>query len=248
MDDTLVLCYHGLSARWPSTLAVDPARFEEQLDGLLRRGYRGVTLDQAVFGSRGPKSLAVTFDDGFRSVITEGFPILQRLGFPATVFVCTDWVDSEEPMRWAGIEQWAGTHPEELISLSTQELGSLIDAGWEVGSHTRSHPRLPEIEDTELAVELAGSRAECERRLGIACRSLAYPYGDRDERVISAAADAGYEIAVTMDVELASPLRWPRVGVFPRDTPARFRLKVSPWIRRLRVRGMPTALPARRHG
>ena len=73
------------------------------------------------------------------------------------------------------------------------------DAGWEVGSHTRSHPRLSQVEDdAELADELEGSRRVCEERLGRPCQSIAYPYGDHDERVVAAAGRAGYRYGLTL--------------------------------------------------
>jgi peptidoglycan/xylan/chitin deacetylase (PgdA/CDA1 family) len=140
-------------------------------------------------------------------------------------------------MVWPGIESWAaGGDARELIPMSWNELGELADAGWEVGSHTSTHPRLTRCDDATLERELRGSRERCEDRLGRPCRSLAYPYGDVDERVAAAAADAGYTTACTLPDRLhpPSPLQWPRVGVWRGDTDARFRLKVSPGFRRLR--------------
>ena len=71
-------------------------------------------------------------------------------------------------------------------------LAELADAGWEVGSHTRSHPRLPQVDDAALARELGDSRELIAERLGRPCESIAYPYGDFDERVVRATAAAGY--------------------------------------------------------
>ena len=88
--DTLVLCYHGISERWPSDeLAVSPATLGRQVELLLERGYRGVTFADAVRGSAG-KLMAVTFDDAFHSVLALARPILDRLGVPGTVFVPTE--------------------------------------------------------------------------------------------------------------------------------------------------------------
>lgn len=236
MPDVLVLCYHALSERWPAALSTTPERFEEQLELLLRRGYRPVTLEQAVLDPPG-KALAVTFDDAYRSVLELAHPIMDRLGVPGTVFAPTDWVGREEAMRWDGIDQWlGGPHEQELLCLGWPELRELAAAGWEVGSHTCSHPRLTTVDDATLAAELRDSRAACEEGLGRPCRSIAYPYGDVDARVMAAARDAGYEVAASLPKRHGSrdPLDWPRVGVYNVDDLRRFKLKVSPLVRRLR--------------
>ena len=83
--------------------------------------------------------------------------------------------------------------------------------------------------------------------LGRPCVSLAYPYGEADDRVVRAAAAAGYEAACLVGGgrASASPLAWPRVGLSSRDGWTGFRLKVSPAVRSLRatplVRPLETA-------
>ena len=71
----------------------------------------------------------------------------------------------------------------ELAVMGWGELARLAEVGWEIGSHTRTHPGLPRLDDEPLRDELEGSRAEVEEHLGRPCRSLAYPYGDLDGRV-----------------------------------------------------------------
>jgi peptidoglycan/xylan/chitin deacetylase (PgdA/CDA1 family) len=237
MTDVLVLAYHAVSERWPADLSVTPDRLDAQLALLTARGYRGATLHQALTDPPAAKTVAVTFDDGFRSVATLAFPILRRHGLPGTVFVATDHVGTGEPMRWPGIDQWCGgEHEPELLALDWSELAMLAGAGWEVGSHTRSHPHLTRIDDARLEDELRGSKQACEQGLSLPCRTLAYPYGDHDARVVAAARAAGYEAACTLPEEFCSDdvLRTPRVGVYHGDGDAIFRLKVSAWTRRAR--------------
>jgi peptidoglycan/xylan/chitin deacetylase (PgdA/CDA1 family) len=237
MSDTLVLCYHAVSERWPAALSITPERLEHHLRLLVRRGYRGATFSEAVGGGERGKTLAVTFDDAFASVLRLGRPVLAELGLPGTVFVPTAFPDAGRPLRWPGIEQWVdGPHGEELEPMSWGELRGLADAGWEIGSHTRTHPHLTQIDDERLADELEGSRADCEARLGLPCRSLAYPYGDVDRRVVAAAAAAGYGAAGALPDRMTPErvLEWPRVGVYHVDAPWRFRLKASAAGRRAR--------------
>ena len=238
MSDVLVLCYHAVSEEWPAALSVTPRRLERQLAGLVARGYRGATFRDAVLNPTASRTLAVTFDDAYRSVIDLAGPILRDLQIPATVFVPTAFAGTEQPMAWPGIDQWLeGPHEDELMPMSWEELGRLADEGWEVGSHTRTHPRLPEIDRAALREELQLSRAECERRLSTPCTSLAYPFGDHDVAVVEAAREAGYSAAGTLPSRFRSPsaLRWPRVGIYHGDSELRFRCKASRAVRRLRA-------------
>jgi peptidoglycan/xylan/chitin deacetylase (PgdA/CDA1 family) len=236
LSDTIVLCYHAVSERWPASLSVTPQAFERQLELLVRRGYEGVTFREAALGQPRGKRMAVTFDDAYLSVLELGRPILDRLGVPATVFVPTDWPERGEPMHWPGIDHWMRTDYEpELRPLTWDQLSALRAHGWEIGSHTQSHPHLTELDDGALERELRESRAECARRLG-SCTTIAYPYGDYDSRVVAAAERAGYEAGCTLPARIhpARPLEWPRVGVYHEDSERRYRLKVSRAVRAVR--------------
>jgi peptidoglycan/xylan/chitin deacetylase (PgdA/CDA1 family) len=237
MGDALVLCYHAVSERFPAPLSVTPAALHAQLSMLAERGYRGVTFTQLVQGPRDGRRLAVTFDDAYASVAQLARPILDELGMPGTVFVPTGHVGTGHPMAWPGIDRWHGTeHEGELVGMSWEDLRALSAAGWEVGSHTRSHPRLTGLGNDELRAELEGSRRECEEALGEACVSIAYPYGDVDSRVAAAAGAAGYRTGAALPgrPHRAESLRWPRVGVYHGDGKGRFRLKASCTLRALR--------------
>ena len=238
MADVLVLCYHALSERFPAALSVMPAAFERQLALLKRSGYRGVTFAEAV-EARSGRVVAVTFDDAFLSVLRVAKPLLDAVGYPATVYAPTAYLDTpERPLKWDGIDQWhGGEHEHELLPMSWDQLGELADAGWEVGSHTHTHPHLSQVtDDRALRDELAESKATVEQRLGRPCTTLAYPYGDYDERVVAAAGAAGYAAAGTLPARLHSvrALAWPRVGIYRVDDERRFRLKASRTMRRLR--------------
>jgi peptidoglycan/xylan/chitin deacetylase (PgdA/CDA1 family) len=237
MTDVLVLCYHAVSPTWDADLSVTPDAFEQQLALLLRRGWRGATFRQAVERPPSRRTLAITFDDAFLSVLERAYPILSRLGLPATVFAPTSFTARRQPLSWQGIDHWAKTpHAGELECMSWEDLKRLADSGWEIGSHTRTHPRLTQLDDDELRQELEDSRRECAEAIGQPCDSLAYPYGDADERVARRAADAGYACAGALSSSLArlGPHRWPRVGIYHGDSYPRFWLKVfTPmrWVR-----------------
>lgn len=238
MPASIVLCYHSISPSWPTTLAVTPDRLRWQLRALLRRGYYSATFFDVVSDPRGPPRVAVTFDDAYRSVGEHALPILHELGMVGTVFAPTDHVGTGEPMSWPGIEHWAGgAHRDELIALNWAELRRLAAHGWEIGSHTCSHARLTQLDPAALTHELRDSRSACETHLDRPCRSLAYPYGDVDDRVAEAAGRAGFTAGAAMAA--SGPLRCPRIGVYPVDAGWRFQLKLSRSARRLRAAFRP---------
>jgi peptidoglycan/xylan/chitin deacetylase (PgdA/CDA1 family) len=239
MADTFALCYHAVSEDWPADLSLTPDALDRHLGQLARRGYAGLPAREALGAAPPGRAVAITFDDAYRSVLELAKPILDRYGMRASVYVPTDWAGRDEPMIWPGIEQWhGGPHEHELLCMSWDELRALADAGWEVGSHTRSHPRLNEVaDDAALDDELAGSRAACEEAMGRPCESIAYPYGAHDERVLEAAGRAGYRLGLTLPVAFPEPrpLAWPRLGVYHPDDGWRWRLKVARPMRWLRT-------------
>jgi peptidoglycan/xylan/chitin deacetylase (PgdA/CDA1 family) len=248
MSDLLILCYHAVSADWPTEFSVRPERLEAQLRFLIRRGYRPATLTDALDRRPTGRTLVVSFDDAYRSVIERALPVLSRHGAPATVFAPTSYVGGGERMSWSALSRWAGTPFEaELRCMSWDDLRALAAAGWEVGSHSATHPDLTALGDAELDAELSGSRAACEEALQRPCTSLAYPFGAHDRRVAERAQAVGYEAAVILDGHLAiapqslvrpgrpaEMLSLLRAGIYRGDGWPRFLAKTSLSARRLR--------------
>ena len=106
MGDVLVLCYHAVSERWPAVFALSAERIERQVTTLLRQGYVGATFRDAVLNPPAARTLAITFDDAFRSVHVKAGPVLRSLGIPGTVFVPTALVGGRA--RWHGPAPIAG--------------------------------------------------------------------------------------------------------------------------------------------
>ncbi len=239
-NDVLVLGYHAVSDDWTSDLSVATDVLERQLRTLVRRGYRGATFREAMADPGEGRIVVVTFDDAYRSVAERAVPILDKLGLPGTVFVPTAYAGGNELASWSGVDVYLETrHVRELEVMDWSELRSLTTLGWEIGSHTCSHPMLTRLAEEDLAHELLQSREECEHHLGVECHSIAYPYGDTDARVVAATARAGYVAAAGLPparrLHRSSPLNWPRIGIYFGDGPMRFNAKVSPAGRRLRT-------------
>jgi peptidoglycan/xylan/chitin deacetylase (PgdA/CDA1 family) len=236
--EPVVLAYHALSP-YPNPLSADTACFADQMRTLLRKGWRPVLFRDVVAGRAPHQSFAVTFDDGFRSVYDRGRPVLNELAVPATVFLPTARIGLDEPLCWPGLTP----HPmpaDEMLPMSWDQVRELVADGWEVGSHTLTHPRLPSTPADRQRVELRESRQVCAAQTGQPCTSLAYPFGEADRGVVSAAQEAGYSGAATMaKLPLTGPLAVPRIGVYSHDTHTRFAVKVS---RPLRTKAAARAL------
>ncbi len=230
MSKALVLCYHAVSSSWNAPLAIGAQTLERQITLLLRLGWTAARFSDAVLEPKAAKTLAITFDDAYASVTDQAVPLLRELGVPGTVFVPTTYVTHHRPLAWDGTDQWLKTpFEQELTPMTWENLGELVASGWEVGSHTLTHPHLPRCDDATLERELAESREECMSRLGGDVFSLAYPYGDVDQRVAEAARHAGYRTAAGLPGSLRtfSARNYPRLGVYAKDVPWRLALKVA---------------------
>src|SRR5689334_12468130 len=161
-----ILMYHVIAAAPRSApfpqLWVPPSRFRSQVRGLARRGFTGVTLSEVLaawrHGSRLPRRpVVLSFDDGYASDATRAAPVLQRLRWPA---------DLDLAIRNTG----AG-------GISLSELHRLVRDGWEIDSHTVTHPDLTTLAPRALRAELVDSKAWIRRRLGVAAPFFCYPAG-----------------------------------------------------------------------
>jgi peptidoglycan/xylan/chitin deacetylase (PgdA/CDA1 family) len=228
----LILCYHAVSSEWPCSVAIPESTIAAQLSFFHRRGYVGLTFAEAerrrLDRTLPRRSLVVTFDDGFASIL-RALPILEQFDFPATVFVVTKFTEDRQPLSWPGLERWLlSGHADEMRPLSWDELGDLVGRGYEVGSHTVTHAHLPDLGEAALLQELECSRDAINRRLG-KCETVAYPYGRADARVATAARSAGYlaGCAFTPLYRVDERYRRVRVGLTVADGGLRLRAKVS---------------------
>ena len=228
----LVLCYHALSDDWGDELAVSPRVFAAQIASFVRRGFRPVSAAD-VLHVRG-RVFHVTFDDAFRSVL-RGLPSLQALNVPATVFACSSFASDGRPLDVPELAKTGRWHAKEMETMRWDELRQLVERGVEIGSHTATHGHLTRLSDRELNDELSGSRSHLEDELRRPCRFLAYPYGEEDSRVRTAARRAGYEAAFALPgrIHPLDQYALPRVGIWRKDGPVRVRAKTATTARRI---------------
>ena len=187
-----VLVYHNVSPQQKGRLSIAARDFEAQMRHLHGEGFRAVSLRDFLEFTAGRrqlprKSVLLAFDDGYRSFMRYARPLLRELGFSATLFVYTDFIG-------------AGGN-----ALSWQELRALIDEGFDVQAHSKTHKYLRRQEgesEAEYArrmeAELAYPLALFRKHLGRASETLAYPYGDADGELLQYVVQHGYVAAFTV--------------------------------------------------
>jgi peptidoglycan/xylan/chitin deacetylase (PgdA/CDA1 family) len=187
--------YHRLGAPLDPAdeqYCVRPEDFSRHVSRLAREGYHAVSLDAFVAWLDGREALRqgallITFDDGFRGVYEHAYPILGEMGWPFTVFLVSGQIGGRDTWNPSGSSELLGQ--EEILAMAAE--------GVRFESHTRTHRRLAALSDDHLLAELAGAKADLETLLGRPVQYLAYPFGEHDERVCTAAKAAGYAAAFT---------------------------------------------------
>jgi peptidoglycan/xylan/chitin deacetylase (PgdA/CDA1 family) len=180
-----ILEYHAIQPPVAGTqypdLFVPQADFEKQMAWLHDHGYEAVTLRQVEdswsgHGALPPKPVVISFDDGYRSQYVAGFLVLQRYHWPGV------------------LDLIAGAQGDDL---PTADVRKMIDAGWELASHTVNHLDLTTLDSGQLATEIAGSKRKLERRFGVKVVNFCYPAGHYDQTAIAELRRAGYRGATT---------------------------------------------------
>lgn len=173
-------------------LVVSPASFARQM-GLLRLlGYRGLSmreLEPYLKGEKRGKVVGLTFDDGYRNNLQHALPVLRRHGFTATCYAVST--------LFGGRNRWDEGLMAQTPLMSCEEWLAWRDADMDVGSHTRTHARLPDMPPEVAREEIAGSRRELEQALGCEVRHFCYPYGQFGPEHAELAREAGYATATT---------------------------------------------------
>jgi peptidoglycan/xylan/chitin deacetylase (PgdA/CDA1 family) len=191
----VILGYHGVAdcelSKDLSRLQVAPARFECHIELLSKAGFRFMTMSEAadhLVGKPRAGIAVISFDDGLRNNYTTALPILSRLGIRATVYVACNFI--------GGLNPWIGPGGGGEM-LDENEIRALAANGWEIGSHTLSHPNLALLDYEACLAEVDGSRRQLESIVGSAVDTFAYPFGQYGPAAMQAVQSAGMRAAVT---------------------------------------------------
>ena len=191
MPGVWILCYHRVDEKPVQYTVLRPDDFRAQMAYLKEHDFNVVPLGKIVdalqYGEKlPPRTVALTFDDGYKDNYTVAYPILKQYNYPATLFIYPYYISNGgAALSWAQLKEMSDD--------------PLID----VQSHTFNHPDLVRIGrhtdaktyQTRLRHEMVDSRAKLEQKLGVKIETLAYPYGSYNDAVLRATRGAGYRSA-----------------------------------------------------
>lgn len=228
-----IFTFHRVSELCRDGMSVRPGEFVRQVE-YIARTHDVVTMDEALRALAERRRLqrpmaVITFDDAYRSVHEQAFPVLRSLGLPATCFASTDLVgterrfehDAESPVR------------RHLDVMTWEQLRELQDAGWTIAGHTATHARLSECRGERLARELREPVRALAERLGIAEPVMSYPFGlagDIDDAARREVVHAGYRACLDdfggENIAPVDPFRIGRIEIGGDHAPLAWRARV----------------------
>lgn len=220
-----ILCYHRFGDGG-GKMVMSAGSFAAQLAWLARNDYHVIPLAQlsGYLAGREPlpkRSVVITIDDGYESVHRIALPLLREHGFPATLFIYTDFIGAADALTWAQLQELATS--------------GLID----VQVHSKTHRNLiesggPELDDSYrrmLDTETRVPRELLEKRLPIQVRHFAYPYGDANQALLDALGRQRYQLGLTVNpggnAFFAQPLMLRRTMIYGDQTLDAFKLKLQ---------------------
>lgn len=173
----ILLYHHILDGEPPNRYYVSVASFRQQMGLLKYLGYSTVTPSQLVSvllngGELPAHPIVITFDDGNLDIYHLAFPIMKEYGFVGAFYIVANRLESDG-------------------FIHVDQLKEMAAAGWEIGSHSMSHPDLIQ-NHTSLKNELLNSRLVLEKALGVSVTSFAYPYGLTDDYILKQMRGYGY--------------------------------------------------------
>ena len=199
-------------------LRVSVKNFEKQIAYLHKKGYKSYTLSDMIEKSESlpPKSVVITFDDGYRDNLTNALPILQKYNFKATVFVIINRFDNDWSIHRR--EKNAGI-VDKIEKLSDDNIRTLLKSGLiEIGAHTLWHKNFSKQKTQEKKFEIEESKRIIEDSFGLECKTFSYPFGIYEKGDEKLVREAGFIGAVTtekkgVDFDSDTLFLLPRVAV-----------------------------------
>ncbi|MDQ0875573.1 peptidoglycan/xylan/chitin deacetylase (PgdA/CDA1 family) [Paenibacillus sp. V4I3] len=185
-----VLNYHSIGVEPGNTYVLHPDKFARQMDYLASHHYTALTLGDfaRIIEKKQPspeRPVLLTFDDGYANNAEVAMPILQRHGFPATLFLSPGFIGQPGYLSWPQVQK-------------------LSAAGWDIAPHGMTHPHLPRLSIEQQREEITESRRRIEQALGKSANVFAYPYGEYNEDTLKILQEEAYSYAFTTKEGYAS--------------------------------------------
>jgi peptidoglycan/xylan/chitin deacetylase (PgdA/CDA1 family)/glycosyltransferase involved in cell wall biosynthesis len=221
-----VLMYHHVGPRPAAgnrVLTVSPAAFAAQMRWLARNGYTPICMTDWINWCAEAKSLPekpvlITFDDGYADVFNYAIPVLQRFGFPATIFIVTGLIGMSN--EWDQQGGWPA-----LPLMNLEQIREASRGGIEFGAHSRTHRDLTRLPAEQLRSEVEGSADDLIEALGTKPQAFAYPFGaynDDVREVVRRVFRVAFTVSEGVNSLATDPHQMNRIGVLPGDYVPRF--------------------------
>ena len=227
-----ILTYHKISDDFDWGITRQKVRqFEKGIEFLHDQGYRTLPLEEVFKPDQtypqdpaDERKVVITFDDGYEDVYLNAFPILQKHGFTAFIFIITGFVG--KPNSWDfNFGRKRRRH------LSWKQIKEMSKFGFGFGSHTVNHPDLTKIDPNWVEYELKKSKEVLEDKLGKEVVFLSYPFGRYNRFVQEEAFRLGYKRAYTLGSKTRKgdfqPFAMERWGIYLLDSPLTLKIKLS---------------------
>lgn len=221
-----ILAYHKVQkTKDLGVTYITPEQFEKQINYLYHSGYRTISIADLLQGKGvNSKSVVISFDDAYSCVYDFAFPILTKYHFTATLFVITKFVGMTNSWDYH-LKRFQFRH------CTWEEIKNLDRAGWEIGSHTVTHPNLNNLSPNKLWHEVVYSKHILETILKKSVNVFSYPFGKFNKRVIRYVQQAGYLGACTLGTGFVSGQQFPYVlhrrGVYLLEPMLLFKIKLQ---------------------
>ena len=193
--------YHMISRQKPkmrfNKLRVGPEEFERQIRWLYENGWTFITMSQ-IHSNIPRKSVAITFDDGYRDNFLAADKVLQKFNARATLYLVVDrhdrdWSSYKKPHH----DEQELMHEPKLLDNDVEQM--LSSGRWELGAHSITHANLLTSETETKRNEIHSSRTQLEEIFEVKVSSFAYPFGLFSSADIDVVNTSGFASAVTTE-------------------------------------------------
>ena len=214
----LILYYHSIPANLKD-------EFIWQLNKLEKYG-KFIEIDSSISDKEPGRYYAISFDDGFKSVLDNAYPELEKRNIPHTIFFPTSYIGKVPEWKVYG-----GEMEQNDRVITYEEIKRLNLSIIKIGSHTVNHPKLTKISADKQLFELNESKKYLEDLMHSNVDFISVPYGDYDRGVIQRSREAGYKMLFSTEPKYVSnngihrDVRG-RIAVGPTNTRLEFIVKV----------------------
>lgn len=182
-----IISYHSINnENCPISLSLE--EFEKQLVFFKKNNFNSIHFNE--IKNTSSKKFIITFDDGYKDLITNALPLLKKYDFKATCLIISNLIGKRN--IWDEFKE--NIKDKELMNLS--DINYWLKNGMKIGSHSKNHKKLTKLDENEKIDEIINSKNELESLTGSAIDSFCYPYGLYNENIVNIVKEK-YDFAFT---------------------------------------------------